>query len=403
MRIGFILCEHPLDVRIKKEARSLASAGYEVIALLQESTSNQNIIDADAIEVTTYQPKEFCELDRALIYLRRMAFMRIPVEERIERFVVENKIDVIHVHDLPNVGPGIRVARRLGLPIVADLHENHPAAVRAWVPKMKWRHWITTNQTIWHSYQKRCVQRADQIIVVIEEGRDVMLGYGGVPADKVHVVANYVDLDYLREYSRGSGNSSAYGDKFVLTYIGGVGPDRGVDVAIRAMAKLCKDAPDALLVVVGDVSKETAQFGVHLRNLIKELGVEDSVELAGWQAFDKVPGYVAASSVGIVPHQRNPHRDNTIPNKLFDYMGLSKPVIVSDCPPLKRIVTDADAGFVFRADSPEELAERILRLYKDPELARRYGANGAAAVRSKYNWNATSAELVKVYELLGKK
>lgn len=401
MKIGFILCEHPLDVRIKKEARSLASAGHEAVALLQERDMNQPVIAADSITVDTYAPPSESELHRALVFIKRMSFMKIPLEDRIEEFARKHKVDALHVHDLPNVGPGIRVARKLGIPIVADLHENHPAAVRAWVGPIKPQHYITTNQTIWNSYQKRCVMGADRVIVVIEEGRDLLVAHG-IPEDKIHVVANYVDLDYLAKCSETAQSWPEYDGKFVISYTGFLGPDRGVDMAIRAMAMLKKDAPKAHLVVVGDAPAGSSYINV-LHNLVKKLDVLDSVELAGWQPFSKIPGYVASCSIGLVPHQRNPHRDNTIPNKLFDYMGFNKPVVVSDCPPLKRIVTAANAGLVFPASSPEKLAECILKLYNNADMVKQLGANAAQSVQTNYNWTNAGAELVRVYEKIARR
>ncbi|HUV04331.1 MAG TPA: glycosyltransferase family 4 protein [Armatimonadota bacterium] len=401
MKIGFVLCEHPVDVRIKKEARSLAAAGHEVVALVQEQPTNQRVIPTDGLTLQTYAPPRPGEVQKALTFVRRMSFLSIPVEERIEKFAVESQVDVLHVHDLPNVWAGIRVGRRLGIPVVADLHENYASAVRAYVGgSFKLRHLVTANQTLWHNYQRRCVRAADRIVVVIEEGRDYMLRYGIEP-EKVHVVPNYVDLEYLRAYSAGVQLNPERSGKFVLSYVGYICSDRGVDIAIRAMALLEGKAPDAKLVVVGDSGGDTGYLA-RLRNLVKELGVEDSVALVGWQPFEKVPGYIAASDVGLVPHQRNPHRDNTIPNKLFDYMGFAKPVIVSDCPPLARIVNDARAGLVFHASRPDDLAECILRLYENRELARRLGMSGAEAVKERYDWNTAAAELVKMYDGLSK-
>jgi glycosyltransferase involved in cell wall biosynthesis len=396
LKIGFVLAEHPLDVRIKKEARTLAAAGHEVVALLQDQKANQKLIEADAITVDTYAAPEIGELARGVIFFRRVAFMHIPIEDRIEEFARKHCVDVLHVHDLPNIGPTIRASRRLGIPVVADIHENFPAAVRAWTPKLKPHQWVTTSPTIWYNYQERCLQRADQVIVVIEENRDLVIRQGIIP-EKVHIVANYVDLDYLSQCSKGSQAPPEYRDRFVVSYIGGLGPHRGVDVAIRAMVEVAKKASDVLLLIIGN----EGEYSNYLGRLIKELGVEDCVQKLGWQPFEKVPDYVAASSVGLIPHQRNPQCDNTIPNKIFDYMGFSKPIIVSDCPPLARITSNAESGLIFRADRPDDLADCILRLRDNPDFARQCSKNGAAAVQSKYNWDNAAAELVKVYEILG--
>jgi glycosyltransferase involved in cell wall biosynthesis len=241
------------------------------------------------------------------------------------------------------------------------------------------------------------VRRADRVIVVIEESRDFMLGYGISP-DKVHVVPNYVDLDYLRACSSGAECPDGSENRVLITYIGGIGPHRGVDVAVKAMADVARRAPDALLLIIGNEGDYTD----YIRRLVSKLGLERSVRLLGWQPFERVPDYLAASSVGLIPHQRNQHCDNTIPNKLFDYMAFEKPVIVSDCPPLVRITNDAQAGMVFCADRPGELAERILELRSNPELAARLGRGGAAAVQSRYNWATAAEELVKVYAILAR-
>ncbi len=399
MRIGFVLCEHPVDVRIKKEARALASAGHTVIGLVQEQYTNQRLIETDGLTLQTYPSPPPSEFQRALTFIKRMSFMRIPVEKRIERFAVANSLDALHVHDLPNVWAAIRVGRRLGIPVIADFHENYASAVRAYVTgHFKPQHIITTNQTLWHNYQRRCARAADRVIVVIEEGRDVITGYG-IPADRVHVVPNYVDLDYLAEYSAQAKADFRHPGKFVISHIGYIGLDKGVDTAIRAMSILKTKAPDALLVIVGDAGENTEYMAL-LHKLAKDLDVEDVVEFAGWQPFDMVPGYLAACDVGLAPLLRNPHRDNTISNKLFDYMGFAKPVIASDCPPTKRIVEDAQAGLVFRAGSPEELADAAMRLYNDREMSKQLGENGARGVKNRYNWGTSAAELTRTYDML---
>ena len=79
VRIGFVLCEHPLDVRIKKEARSLAKAGHQVFALLQERPTNQPVTGADAITVDSYPPLPSNGLQDALTFFRRMSFLPIPI------------------------------------------------------------------------------------------------------------------------------------------------------------------------------------------------------------------------------------------------------------------------------------------------------------------------------------
>ncbi|MDZ7345428.1 MAG: glycosyltransferase WbuB, partial [candidate division KSB1 bacterium] len=90
----------------------------------------------------------------------------------------------------------------------------------------------------------------------------------------------------------------------------------------------------------------------------------------------------------------NSANDSTIPHKLFQYMLLEKPVLVSDAAPLKRIVEECKCGKVFRSDDPKHFSDMIQTLYESSES---YGANGKRWVEKKYNWENTSKNLITLY------
>ena len=84
-------------------------------------------------------------------------------------------------------------------------------------------------------------------------------------------------------------------------------------------------------------------------------------------------------------------------------MAMRKPVIVTDCKPLKRIVEECDCGIVVPSGDYNEMAEAVIRLYKDKEYARKLGENGRRAVEEKYNWENEAKKLCKFYGKRGKK
>jgi glycosyltransferase involved in cell wall biosynthesis len=81
-------------------------------------------------------------------------------------------------------------------------------------------------------------------------------------------------------------------------------------------------------------------------------------------------------------------------------MLMGKPVVVSSCKPLRRIVEETGSGLVFEAGNSDALARAVIQL-KDESLRRRLSEAGRRAVLEKYNWERTSKELVKMYEQLG--
>jgi len=113
--------------------------------------------------------------------------------------------------------------------------------------------------------------------------------------------------------------------------------------------------------------------------------------------YDDLVKEFGKASIGLIPHHSSEHTDNTIPNKLFEYMYFKVPVLTSDCPPLKRIVNETKAGKVFKAGDARDFAEKVMEIYRDPAD---YGEMGNRAVMEKYNWNIDGERLVNLYNSL---
>ena len=139
-----------------------------------------------------------------------------------------------------------------------------------------------------------------------------------------------------------------------------------------------------------------------LRSLVQLLGLNEKVVFTGWQKPENLPSYIAASDVCLVPHNSTEHTEATVPHKLYHYMVMGKPVVVSSCRPLRRIVDGAACGFVFEAADADSFADRILRL-KDPIVRERMGSAGRGAVGETYNWKSSAEKLLEVYDGLVKR
>lgn len=395
MKIGMVLQAEipPSDIRVEKEAAALMEAGHEVHLLLEGGGGRPREDDWQGLRLL-----RGVEMGRAretyYRYTFNFTFRDALWRRAIEDFVTGRGIEVLHVHDLPLVGEALRAGLRFGIPVVADLHENFPAGLQAWYTSRLKRATIY-RYARWARYEREVLGRVDAVIAVIEESKRRLEGLG-IAAEKIFVVPNTerrtweqagVDPVILERYR----------DDFVLAYVGKFSAHRGLDVIVRAMPEIRRAAPRAKLLLVGDRNRPYMRC---LRRLIERSGAAEAVELTGWQPFERIWSYIAASDVCIVPHQRNPHTDTTIPHKIFQYMLLGKPVIVSDCPPLARVITDAGAGLVFRHDSPSEFAARVLQLRADADLRARMSTAGREAARGRYSWEETSGELLRLYGML---
>jgi glycosyltransferase involved in cell wall biosynthesis len=241
------------------------------------------------------------------------------------------------------------------------------------------------------------VNKADHIIVVIDEAKSRLIHQHNIAEEKITVVRNVVDVDAFLNHDLDPEIIHRYSNYFTVVYVGGGGSHRGLDTVIQSLNLVQEYDIEIKLLLVGPGGKEAEK----LMGLARAVGVEDLIEITGWQPMDKVPSYIHASDVCIVPHKKNPHTDNTIPHKLFQYMLLEKPIIVSNCDPLKRIVENVGCGLVFTSEDSQDIAEKLKAIYEDSKLRVEMGAKGREAVIKRYNWREESKSLASLYENLG--
>jgi len=406
MRIGMVLQKgYPPDIRVEKEARALQAAGHQVYLLAKSRKSydepaEENVNGLPVRRVPPVQD-ELRWLARKWNSTRFHLFFLDPYwAGQIEDYVDGYSLEALHVHDLPLVGTAIAVGKAMSIPVVADLHEDYPAAVQVWQSaKRSLKHKVFGDLARWRAYETRCVREADHIVVVLDEAKE-RIQQSGIDARKVTVVMNVEDVAYFTSDGCNAALISQCREAadFVVSYIGGFAAHRGLDTAVEAMVYARERLPSCRLLLVG--AQESGEYVQSLRELVKKNELERFVEILGWQPFENVPCYIAASDVCLVPHHRTTHTDYAIPHKLFQYMLMAKPVIVSDCVALERIVQEARNGLVFQAGNPRDLADKIEHLYRDADFRETCGQRGRQAVLDRYNWETESKKLLELYRRL---
>lgn len=389
----------PPDVRVRKEAMALLEAGHDV-RLLCRADDRPATQRVDGVDVRRLDDVEAYDTARGFARAGRYLLTgRHPAWERALRATLEAwPVDVVHVHDLPLVRTALAVRNDVdGLSVVADLHERYPAASRQWRGPLTeidptdpaailTRALLPVRRL--RRFERQAVRRADATLAVVEEARQHYVACGATPAD-VHVVSNTVDLE---TFDASSSDPPDVPNGPLLSYVGTLsGRHRGLETAIDAMAHL--EDRGAHLLLVGAGSHEAT-----LRERVADRGLADRVTFAGWVEFDRVPAYMAASDVGLVPHRDTPHTATTVPHKLFQYMAAGTPVVCSDVRPLARILAETDAGTCFAAGDPVALADAVASLLDDPSEAAACGRRGRAAVEHEYNWARDADRLLDVYE-----
>jgi glycosyltransferase involved in cell wall biosynthesis len=402
MTIGMLLnAPYPSDVRIKKETDALIGAGHKIHLICLRRTGEKTDEQIGLVNIHRIDAgKENLQLAFWDVVMS-LTFVHPIFKKAIPTWIKRNNIEVLHVHDLPLVGTAMAIRKQIGTPIIADFHENYPDALRTWFtwkknPIAQLKNRFFMNPERWAALEKRATLESDRVIAVVDEMKQRLIKDYSVQSEKVTVVSNTEDKSFLDQPVFDKIYSN-YKDKFIITYSGNIGPHRGVDTVIEAMGFL-KAYPEIIFVIVGSGSDAVMRF---LNELCIKNGVEQSVIFLGRQPFEKFYSYMRFSDANIIPHKSNGHTDNTVPHKLFQAMMVGRPLIVSSCAPLKRIVHAANSGIVFEADNAKDLSEKILLLYQNKELQKELGENGMkATIQGTLNWEHEQKSLLGVYNVL---
>ena len=166
---------------------------------------------------------------------------------------------------------------------------------------------------------------------------------------------------------------------------------RGLDIALEALIILKTQIPEVKLVIAGRQAK-----GFDIVNMAERLNVDDRVEYIPWIDYHQLPSYMAAAKVGFfTPPGNRDEIHNTIATKIYQYMAMGLPIIVSDVKMMKEFVVNHNIGFIAR--NKEEFTKSCIELYQNPELARTLNDNAKKA-RDKYYWHNTIKALLEHYK-----
>lgn len=380
----------PPDPRVENEAISLIAQGHEVylFCLTYDTPMDETL---NGIHVRRYKCSNLAYKLSALAYT--VPFYRWAMAPKTRHFLKENNIECIHIHDMQIADTVFRINTSLKLPTVLDLHENRPEIMKFYKHVNSRYGKLLIDLNKWEQAEKKLIGQTDKLIVVTEEAKQEALQYKNIEPENIVVVPNTIHPEIYLKYAVDRAIISRFEDTFNILYLGDTGLRRGTDTAIMAVSKLIEKIPNVKLILVGESSADG-----YLRSLADDLKVAKYVAFEGWQDVSLFPSYVSAAQVCISPLKRNKHHDTTFANKLFQYMAMGKPVVVSDSIAQANVVLNENCGLVHKAEDVEDLAAKLLHIFLNKKEADRMGIAGEQAVHQRWNWNVTSLDLIGMYE-----
>ena len=380
--------DYPWDVRVEKICATLASAGHDV-HIAARNVRRDPIVERLA-EGTVHRMPPIRWAGRAAdSALGFPAFFNPRWLSLLDRTVRRVRPDVVIGRDVPLAPTALWAGHRHGVPVVLDIAENYPAMLRmvfdAGVHRITDH--LVRNPTAAGLVERYSLTRADRVIVVVEEMAERLVRMG-IPGDRIDVVSN------TPPRSRAEGEPDRRrrpaGQPLGLVYLGHLEVPRGLIEMVDAVAILRREGFPVRANIVGK-GRDAQLF----KDRAREQGLtEAEVSFLGYVDRDAALRAVQEADIGVLPHHVNEQWNTSIPNKLFDYMAVSLPVVTSNPGPFERITRETGAGEVFQAGDAASLAAAIRRL-SDAELRESYGAAGRRAILDRYNWEHDAAVLMR--------
>jgi len=406
MVIGMLLeTEYPKDIRVRKEAESLVAGGIKVVVIVpwREGESREETVNGVNVRRIgsnyTHKRRGITDVITALFFVNWMFYRRMG------KIIQEYGITHLHAHDLPMAKTAYLLKKKVPGKVILDSHENYPELLEGWFMTKKsffirMKNNMLFKPSRWRRYERRIMPKMDRLIVVIDEMKNKFIDWYGLKESEVLVVANYEKKGFAKEAEKLASDGEFVFDPetFYLVYVGGIGPMRGLDTVIDSVTLLKEDGRKVQFIVLGSGNPTYIQ-GLH--DQIAENKLNDEVHFLGYKPFEKINYYMKKAGLNVIPHVKNGHTDYTIPHKLFQIFLSKRPVLVSSCKPLKRMVDTCDGGWVFEASNAEDFANKVVEVMEssNAEIVKKT-ENSFNKAMEDWNWENEGDKLISFYEEL---
>ena len=291
----------------------------------------------------------------------------------IEQMHREFPFQILHAHvALPDGYAAAFLAQRLGKPLIVTIHGQD------------------LQRTIYRS--NRCFRRvfqalnaASRVIAVSRKLEKIAVEQFGME-DKYVVVPNGVDPERVVDNKAAMREKE---DEFpVLLSISSLIKIKGIDLNLRAVARLRAEYPSIRYVVIGDGSEKSK-----LKALTRELGIEDRVMF-----FGRLPHHEAMQHIALCDIFSLPSWEEGFGVVYLEAMAHGKPVIACRGEGIEDVVTHGETGLLVKPKDVDSLTEAIGFLLGHSDKAKAIGERARELILTNYTWEKNAGKTLRVYK-----
>lgn len=402
-RVLMLCNDRQIDRRILLQADSLEEAGWQVTIVampLDQSVAGEDsrvrrigaatevVAQRENHVLTAYRMvRRYVPMNGPMMRLLKSFAWRFLVDQ--ERFYLnlfladgrKHPADVVVAHDLPMLAVGRTLAAEFGARLVYDSHELYSE-----------QEFSRGQQRSWAAIEQRHIQACDRVITVNPSiARELETRYGLKEVQVIHNAERVGPLAPRSWYLH-----TRFGiprEHQVLLYQGGFSAGRNLPELVQGLALV--QSPRVHLVMLGE-----GQLGQSMQRLIDHKGLHKRVHLHPAVPQAELLAITAAADAGVIPYQAICLNNYyCTPNKLFEFIAAGLPILASDLPELRRLVTGNGIGRVADLGTAAQLACAIDGFFSDNERLQVWRSR-LTLVREELSWQREGERFKGIYEEL---
>lgn len=379
----------PFDRRVWMQATTLQRAGYQVTVICPRGQYAGGRDVLDGVVIYRYPLPSLPGIAGHLLEYALAVTMTAALTCVVW---FRDGFDVIQTANPPDLFFTIgAVFKRLGARFIFDQHDGMPEICAS-----RWRGWkrrVMTRLCLWA--ERATFRTADRVIANNESYRTIAQHRGQVPDDRITVVRNAPSIHRFRAVP--ANQSLKEGARYLVAYLGIIGPNDGLDHLLAAIAHVVHtlERRDVRFVLIGsgDLYAQT-------------VALSDSLQLGTYVRFtgripdDAVVEWLSTADVCVAPDPKDPLNNISSFNKIVEYMALGKPIVAFD---LREVRISAEGAAVYVAsDDDAAFGDAIARLLDAPAERDAMSAAGRRRFETALAWEHQEARLLDLYRgLLG--
>jgi glycosyltransferase involved in cell wall biosynthesis len=378
----------PFDRRVWQEATTLTQAGYQISIICPVGPGCEKRFEViDGIEIHRHPLP--LEAEGALGYLLEYGCALFWEFVLAWRVLFGRGFDAIHACNPPDliflVGGFFKLL--MGKRFLFDHHDINPELYEAKFNRRDFFYRLMLRLERW------TFRTADVSIATNESYRQIAVGRGAMPPERVFVVRSGPKLERMRILDPVP--ELRCGRRHLVGYVGVMGRQEGIDLLLRSVAhivQVMKRDDIHFGLVGGGTSLEAMKRYAH------ELGVAGHVTFTGRVDDQRMLEMLNTADVCVNPDVANEMNDKSTMNKIMEYMALAKPIVQFD---LAEGRVSAQQASLYAARNDEiDFAHKVVELIDDPLARRRMGEFGRARVTGELEWRHEAPRLLAAYDVL---